>query len=652
MSPAIQQSGQTRLQALGRPTTSRAGYRRDIDGLRAIAVMPVVIFHIAQSFLPGGYVGVDIFFVISGYLISAHILTDVAEGRFNIARFYERRIRRIFPAYAVLLCFVVLGVLFNFLPVETRDFGKAMIAAVASVTNIFFWATTGYFAVAAEQLPLLHTWSLAVEEQFYLVFPVMIMTIHRWARDWLTASVVVILLLSLTLSIIGAYEWPLATFYLLPTRAWELLLGTALALKLVPPQGRASVRNVCAAIGLLLIVLPMVLYSPATHFPGAAAIPPCLGAALIIHAGESGESMTSRLLSLRPLVFIGLISYSLYLWHWPLMVFQRTDSLLVVSSSKTVVRSVVLITSLVCATLSWLLVERPTRNRAVLPTAPLMAVSGGLAASLVAAGIIMIAAGGFPGRFSPAARAVAAYLDYDTHTPFREGRCFLAGDQPFSQFDRDACLPNVPGRKTYLLFGDSHAAALSLGLEHAFPDANVLQVTAAGCAPLEMLERTGSEACPYVVDLALNLLPNQRKIDAVWLAARWKAAELPDLLKTIDAFRKEHVLVVLIGPSPEYQSAEPRLLAKVIENHDPELVARLAAIEPRMLDETMLDFAAANKIPYISIYAALCPHDRCIEYAGPGVPLFFDEDHLTAQGSIVAAGAIRAELTNLSDKSP
>jgi peptidoglycan/LPS O-acetylase OafA/YrhL len=630
-------------------------YRPDIDGLRAVAVVGVLIFHVAQSFLRGGYVGVDVFFVISGYLISSNILAQAEQGKFSVARFYEHRLRRIFPAYAVVLVFTTIVVMWKFVPSEIGAYSKALAAAIASVTNFYFWATSDYFAVSAEELPLLHTWSLAVEEQFYLLFPALVVGIYRWVPKRRDVLIVAIFLVSLALSIWGVYAAPIATFYLLPTRAWELLLGTLLAIKIVPVPRTDLQRNLVAGAGLVLIALPMVLYWPYTRFPGLAAVPPCLGAALIMLAGETGDSLVGRLLSLRPVVFVGLISYSLYLWHWPIMVFQRTDFLLVSTDSRLVTRGAVMIASFVCATLSWWIVERTTRNRRLVPTRTLVAGSGVAALALLLSAGALSYTGGFQQRFTPDALAVAKYLDYDEKDQFREGTCFLDRDTPFTKFDRTACLPDVPNRPNYLLIGDSHAAALSDGLRHAFPDANILQLSGVGCPPTIALQPAASEACTGLNHLAFDELPRTRKISKAWLVARWNVGRLgqgpgwnkdwlTDLLRTVEELKQRGIEPVVVGPMPEYQSRLPRLLAKSIEARDPGLVARALTSDSLALDRQMADFAREHGIAYVSLAAVLCPDGACMTHAGPGVPLLFDSDHLTAAGSALVAAKIAAQL--------
>ena len=306
---------------------SKLHYRPDIDGLRAIAVLSVLAYHLRINMFRGGFVGVDVFFVISGYLISAIILKDIAAGTFSIVSFYERRVRRIFPALIALFVGTTLLAYFFFLPTELIGFAKSLLAALFSVSNFYFWRHSGYFSAPVDTKPLIHTWSLAVEEQFYIFLPIFLFLAHRFFPRRLRTSIVVIALGSFVLSAVGAYRDPTAAFYLPHTRAWELLLGVLISLDVFPAIRGPVLRNVSTICGLGLISAAVFGFSAYTPFPGIAALLPCVGAALIIAAGRSGNSLVGRMLSLKPMVFIGLISYSLYLWHWPIIVFQGMDSL-------------------------------------------------------------------------------------------------------------------------------------------------------------------------------------------------------------------------------------------------------------------------------------------------------------------------------------
>jgi peptidoglycan/LPS O-acetylase OafA/YrhL len=297
-------------------------YRPDIDGLRAVAVLSVLAFHIRLRGIQGGFVGVDVFFVISGYLISSIVFSEIAESRYSVIGFYERRIRRIFPAlFAMLAVFSVFAVIY-LLPAELVAYGKSTLAATASASNFYFWRHSGYFD-SPTSYPLLHTWSLAVEEQFYILFPLFLLLVRKFFPTRLRPSVIVLFCASLVASAVVVFRYRETAFYMPYTRAWELLLGTILSLGMLPRLPRAWQRNLATLAGIGLIAFSILFYTERMLFPGLSALAPCVGSALIIGAGESGSSLIGKILSWRPIVFIGLISYSLYLWHWPVIVLHQ-----------------------------------------------------------------------------------------------------------------------------------------------------------------------------------------------------------------------------------------------------------------------------------------------------------------------------------------
>ena len=301
-------------------------YRADIDGLRAIAVIPVLLYHVGVPGFSGGFVGVDIFFVISGYLICGMIDADIRNGSFSLANFYKRRILRILPALFVM--FLVTSVLAAIycLPVELVDYARSLASAVASVSNVYFAQTAGYFDAPAETKPLLHTWSLGVEEQFYFAAPLLMLLVHRFLPKRTGLLFALVAVVSFAGALAMSARNPAFAFYLAPFRAWELALGALLSVEFLPVPESAFWRNASGVSGLLLLLGVIGFGSsamPLLAMTGLAAV----GTMLVIASSERAVSVVGRLLSLRPFVFIGLISYSLYLWHWPLTVFQRTDAI-------------------------------------------------------------------------------------------------------------------------------------------------------------------------------------------------------------------------------------------------------------------------------------------------------------------------------------
>ena len=375
-------------------------YRSEIDGLRALAVVPVILFHAGITGFSGGFVGVDIFFVISGYLITSIICNELASGTFTIAGFYERRIRRILPA----LFFVMLACLpfawWLLLPHELIAFGRSMVAVVVFVSNILFWQESDYFAADSELIPLLHTWSLAVEEQYYVLFPLLLMLCWKLGMRWLLAIIVLIGTLSLGLAVSMSTGWgddAAANFYLLPSRAWELMAGAACAFYL---QRYSVVKGMLSEVlslsGLLLIVGSVVWLDDSVPFPGLYAIPPVLGTALII-LGANATSWVGRLLSLKVLVGVGLLSYSAYLWHQPMFAFAR---LYLADEPPLLIMLGLGVLAFILAFISWRFVEKPFRNRHNFSRRQIFSMALAASILLILLAISFVALDGMPERFA------------------------------------------------------------------------------------------------------------------------------------------------------------------------------------------------------------------------------------------------------------
>jgi peptidoglycan/LPS O-acetylase OafA/YrhL len=622
---------------------SALAYRADIDGLRAIAVLLVLAYHLGIPRFHGGFIGVDVFFVISGFLISSVILAQISASKFSIFSFYERRIRRLFPALLVMMFVTSLLAYKYFLPTELLDYAKSLLAATFSVSNIYFWRQSGYFDAPAAMKPLLHTWSLAVEEQFYIVFPLFLVLIRRLFPNKLRISVVAIALISFAVSAVGAFKSPISTFYLAHTRAWELLLGTILTLKILPAISGRIARNIAAAVGVLLILGAGYLFTNATPFPGIAALAPCMGAALIIAGGESGSSLVGRALSLRPLVFIGLISYSLYLWHWPLIVFQGVGTLLVSGVSDRIAKVVILLASFVIATLSWRFVELPFRSGRLKLTGATVFKAGFAGVSVLGAiAAVMLMLHGIPSRFPADAVRVASYMDYSSPDEYRIGTCFISSGYSFKDFDSGKCLREDETKKNYLLIGDSHAAQLWYGLSTTFDGVNVMQATASGCKPTLEQTVTSEDRCRRLMNYIYTEFLPAHHVDALLIAGRWSRDDIPRLSRTIAWAKERNIEIILFGPMLQYDTALPRLLATSIKDNAPGMPYDHRIAEFERLDQDMLGIAENDwKIRYISFFKTLCGPVSCVEYTGNGVPLQADYGHLTKDGSVLVAQKLR-----------
>lgn len=438
--------------------TTALRYRPDIDGLRALSVILVIAFH-ARTGVPGGYLGVDVFFVISGYLITGLILKEIDRGTFTLTNFWERRIRRIWPAaFAVTLGVLTAGSVLMF-PNDWKWLATDAIAQVAMLANVQFWRTTGYFDVQAEVRPLLHTWSLAVEEQFYILYPPVLVLLCRAGRRVLRTTLLAVLLLSLIASVVWIERHPSATFYMLHTRAWELMIGGLLAAFSPPaPRSRAA-SNALTLAGLGLILAPSFLYDASTPFPGFAALPPCIGAAMIIYGGSNRDALASRALGCAPMRTIGLMSYSLYLWHWPVLAFMHYTMGHFLSPQS---KAIAIAATCVLSFCSWKLVEQPFRTTRRGPGLRRVATTAALTALLLLAAAMIIRTNeGFPGRFDNRILAYGTPLQIEEQWrgSYSEN---AEQDEYLIPIGRK---PDGSSTPCFLLWGDSHGMAIS-GIVH------------------------------------------------------------------------------------------------------------------------------------------------------------------------------------------
>jgi peptidoglycan/LPS O-acetylase OafA/YrhL len=429
-------------------------YRPEIDGLRAIAVLAVVFFHAGLG-LRGGYVGVDVFFVISGYLITGIIQNNLDNDRFSLFTFWERRIRRIFPALAISVLATLLVGYLLLLPQELEALGNSSIAQALFVANIYFWTETGYFAGPAEQKPLLHTWSLAVEEQFYFIYPFFLQFLKLQSAVSRFYIVAVTTFASFGLSVYGSYFFPSATFFLLPTRAWELSAGAMIALSPWALSRRRYFNEALSIIGIIMIVAATLWFDERTRFPGVAALLPVLGTVALLY-GTAGTRDTTigKLLSVRPFVFVGLLSYSIYLWHWPAIVFVRIG--FGYFGPKQVVLALA-ITS-VCSLLSWWLVEGTTRKKTVLRTRKsLIAGSMIVLVLMIGTSATFVLTGGLPNRFPSNLAALIEDSEWIGAERLIFGKDFSLKDLKEMGVSTG---PNNARGLDLFVWGDSHAAIL------------------------------------------------------------------------------------------------------------------------------------------------------------------------------------------------
>ncbi|WP_293989428.1 acyltransferase family protein [Sphingomonas sp.] len=522
--------------------TSKQTYRADIDGLRALAILPVVWFHSGLPGAPGGFVGVDVFFVISGYLITRIVRDDLAAGTFSFGHFYRRRFRRIAPALAVVLIATLAVGYLMLVPDDLVRLCRSAVAAVVMIPNIYFSYVGGgdYFAIAKRaQPPLLHIWSLGIEEQFYLFFPffLMIATRFRVARP----AIVLAAVASFALCVVGAKHAPVAAFYLLPSRAWELALGAMLAVDAVaiPARWRAAT----SAIGIAMIAASIALLEGQGISPLWAVSIPAFGAMLLIGSGPNAP--VNRVLAFAPFVWIGRISYSLYLWHWPIFAFLQRwwidDQLPAVWSLAGIGLSIML------AWITYRRVEQPARRSTV--RFGLVAAPVAVGAAIVLAGSLSaITSAGLPERFTPRARAMIA--EGDDHAPL--GLTCL--NMPLSDVERSCVVGK--GTPTMLIWGDSHSASDSAGIAAGLGQTAVV-IGNGGCPPA-IDPRSGMTAgCLKRNRAILAWLGRRPAITTIVFAALWRTYEKRDrgafwrgMQPTIDALGGKRVIVLAGVPYP------------------------------------------------------------------------------------------------------
>ena len=636
------------------PHTSLS-YRPEIDGLRALAVLAVVLFH-AHLRCPGGFVGVDVFFVISGYLITSLILRDLRAGKFSLAEFWERRIRRILPALMVVVAVTLLLGGLLFLPGDYARLGKSAVAQALLVANLYFWRddTTqgGYFGPTSEERPLLHTWSLAVEEQFYLFFPLLLVLLFRFEkfREPRALSRILLggLLAGLALAAIGVMSRPGATFYLLPTRAWELLCGAWLASLSVhgAPRGKFT-REGAAWLGLAGILLPCWLYTKETPFPGLAALPPCAGTALLIWSNtrrSSDERLTTvgRLLALRPVVFLGLISYSLYLWHWPVLVFGKYWQ--IENWTPWYFRAGLVLLSILLGGLSWRYVETPFRNKITMATRPAAFRFAAFCTmlSLLCGGVVALARG-FPARVPElAVKNEEAKKDRADVKPTELEDARVGRFAPLG-------IPS-PLSPKILLWGDSHAMHAVAAMEALCREMNITAFAATNHATPPLLsgvfhvdQHGMNEQTPEFSAAVLDQI-KRRGMTHVILAARWSRYQKHDaalleknLPATIRTLHEAGCKVWVLQDVPDVDRQLPKFFARqAIFGGDTVEVRRWVSEHHRK--NSVLYELAKQDLPatFLDPAPRLLDSPESARYRADidGVSIYYDGDHLTKKASV------------------
>jgi peptidoglycan/LPS O-acetylase OafA/YrhL len=611
-------------------------YRPEIDGLRAVAVISVVLFHAGFSLFSGGYVGVDIFFVISGYLITTIILNDINKDKFSLSEFYERRARRILPA---LICVVLVSTAVAYLmllPDQLVAYGKSVVSIPLFVSNIFFWSERGYFGAATELKPMVHTWSLSVEEQFYLLYPPLVVLIVRYFKSKLPIILSAGFIVSITLS------WYLTkihfetAFYLPFARAWELLAGALVVVyKSSYPNHARKYDGAISFVGMTLIAYALCFFTADTVFPGLAAAIPVVGTALVL-ASNSGGNFTHKLLSKKPLVFIGLASYSIYLWHQPIFAFIRQ---LEVDAKWMPVG--IAVTAAV-SVLSYFYIEKPFRNRQRFDKKKIFLLSGIASVSLVAMGAFLVLNKGFINRFNPEdAKLLAQFSEIDGYNQ----RIFDSLNlKPFQESNK---------RKIFVT-GDSYAKdILNVMYEGGF-DKDFQFATKqinAECGNVYVDQDVSSFLPPkslarcnlmgrYESDAVRKLI---KQADEIWLIGAWAPWAVQFLPSTIRRLESEFNIKVRVFGIKNFGAINQKS-ALAVSPADRSNYRQPAQTEPTMTSKLMRNTVSASN--FVDLFELLCGGNSstCEIFTPDGYLISPDGAHLTKVGAQYLANRVKPLL--------
>jgi len=533
-------------------------YRPEIDGLRALAVVPVILFHAGFHSFSGGFVGVDVFFVISGYLITSIILAELDEGRFSIVNFYERRARRILPVlfFVMAACFPFAW--FYLMPVDMKDFIQSLLAVSTFSSNILFWLQSDYFDTAAELKPLLHTWSLAVEEQYYIFFPLFLMFTWRLGKRWILATLALIFLLSLAMGQWGAYHAPTAAFYLLPTRGWELLIGVFAAFyfnRKDPILTHSGLNEWLSLTGLALIGFATFAFDESVPFPGVYALVPTVGTVLIIIFAQPG-TLVNRMLSLKLFVGIGLISYSAYLWHQPIFAFVKYSSFNEPSAElmMSLCLGIVLL-----AYLSWRFVEKPFRNKTVYSRRFIFVSSAAMTMAFISTASILNLSDGFKSRDVYAQSMVGGYQPDNRELGANSWRYLreISGDENYGVeqniYDRTLWFDESDKRMRLLLVGNSHSKDMFNVLKNSEQTMSQFQVA-----------RFGAEISN--IDENLFASPNYRLADVIMFVSQYKPLDLDVFSRVLERTISDGKRTALVKNIYEFEEFGQRTYADFLFN--------------------------------------------------------------------------------------
>ncbi len=653
-------------------------YRKELDGIRAVAVLSVVFYHAGLPFLSGGYIGVDIFFVLSGYLITSIIYKQINANCFSFSDFYWRRFRRILPALFFMMAVVAVVGAKVFDPVMFKNFGTSIWTTALFSSNIYFWSEAGYFQKAAELKPLLHTWSLGVEEQYYIFFPFLMIFINKWFPKSFVQILAIVGISSLLLSAVAVYYKPIASFYLLPTRLWELLIGSLIAVSTLSNLKNRITINCISWAGFVLLLFPIFFYSKETLFPGLTALVPCLGTGLIIWSlNNNHNTVLKRMLGFAPVAFVGRVSYSFYLWHWPALIISQYYALTKLTVAD---KMIVLGAAFVISCFSYYIIEKPFReNFSIFPKNRMLKISVISILVFSVYGLFIVKLDGLPQRFD---------MKLDNIIQAQEDKSFFNSSScnnfTLENREREFCrmgTKNPKEKVDFLLWGDSHAGAIAPVFDAVARNLGLNGKLAvwSGCPPLLGVQRqTTVQNFNCLTDrrLVRDYILKEKSLKTVFLIARWgfyvensvygdetvgkvlavqynhKDVTQHDLMiaealdETVSWLISLGKKVVLIMPVPEVGFDVPTTLAKhVIRGDNSEIRPTLIDYQNRQNKFLKLGLTISKKhnIDLIYPHEILCGPKYC-EIIKDGYPNYFDDDHLSIHGAMQLKYIVKESL--------
>lgn len=632
---------------------ARPVYLPHIDGIRAIAVLAVILFHAFPTLFPAGFIGVDIFFVISGYLITKITLDDINRHTFSITQFYARRVKRIFPALCVVLTCSLAWGYFKLTPAEFEQLGKHVAGGSAFVDNIILYKESGYFDASALTKPLLHLWSLGVEEQFYILWPLLAIILHRSPKYFLPCLSILFAVSLLANIVTFSGKESSGLFYLPFYRGWELLSGSALAVlqrrKFLTANPYIHLATPWLGTALLLIALATI--SQSKPYPGWLALLPVSSAFLLI-LDESNQWFKTKFLSNKLMIWIGKISYPLYLWHWPIFTFAYLQHDTQPLSYKVITSLIFL--SVLLAHLTYRFIESPIRAHGSTHHVVILLSFSMLIIFMF--GILIKSTDGLPQRFPDQVKDIATFeFNYND---YRRGVCFLNEDQYFRDTPISTCLTgNQENRKTVWLWGDSHAASLYPGLKDQLETrprwATLSQFTSSGCPPFLKTVKTWRVNCQENNEFVMQMI-RQHHPDTVILSGYWltygETESIENLKATIHFLKENNVRhIIIFGPFPNWKLSVPKVILTSwtrtgeVTNYS----NKYMDMKPLKFNKTMQELATLNDVTFISVTDHLCERNECrllLTQDGHEYPVQWDKSHLGSEASRWLVGQIASDL--------